>query len=403
VCSEYIPIYQQMNKIVILDPSCTGDSNSHHMNALIGHARTFIAAGYHVILGTNAICRVDYPGTENNPVFNYTIYDDFSSNTIRFYKRLIKKPYYYSKVINTSKAIEFVFQNNLIDDTDHVFIPTLDWILLQSLVKIYESQNRVPFLHLLIMFEKSKWMTGGYPYKKIIKILRNFNQDRIFIYTETRRHAKNLEKILGVLPANYPYPAFAFDNQNLSIKPEDKIYVGALGGGRKDKGYGLLPDIIKKFNETYSSHDNVIFPVQRARMEDQLEAQDRLLEDIKNVMILDNHLARQDYEKYLLSCDMAIFPYFSSVYATRGSGIVNEAVANGIPVICTAGSALTEVILCNNGKAASNIDEFAQSIIDIINNLNLYKTNAENAKIIFMENLCNNQVIKNIKLLTIKK
>lgn len=392
-----------MNKIVILDPSCTGDSRSHHMNAIIGHARTFIAAGYQVILGTNSDYRVDYPGTENNPVFDYTIYDDFRSNGIRYYKRLIKKPYYYSKVINTCKTIEIVFRNNRIDDTDHVFIPTLDWILLQSLAKIYQKLDFVPFFHLLIMFERSNWMTGGYPYNKIIRTLRNFNPNRTFIYTETKRHARQLEKKLGYLPPNCPYPAFPFDSQKFSEASDDKIYIGALGGGRRDKGYGLLPEIIKKFNTLYASPSNVIFLVQRVRTEDQLEEKTRLLEEINNVVLLDNQLARQDYEKYLLGCDIAIFPYNSSVYATRGSGIVNEAVSNGIPIICSAGSALDEVIFCNNGKTADSPNDFAHSIIDIINNISQYKTGSESAKKIFLNNLYNNQVIKNIKSLNIKK
>ncbi len=388
-----------MNNIVILDPSCIRDSRSHHMNAIIGHTRTFIATGYHIILGTNSDCRIDYPGADNNPVFNYTIYDDFKSNATRYYKRLAKKPYYYFKAINTRRAIESIFQHNHIDKTDHVFIPTTDWILLQSLAKVYSRQKSVPFLHLLVMYEHGNWMTGGYPYKKIIKTLRNFNQERVFIYTETRRHAKQLENLLGFLPANYPYPAFPFDGQQFAHKSEEKIHVGALGGGRRDKGYGLLPDIINRFNETYSSHDNVIFLVQRARKEDQLDEQTRLLEGIKNVVILDNQLARQDYEKYLLGCDMAIFPYNSRVYSTRGSGIVNEAVANSIPIICSADTALTEAIICDNGKIAGSINEFALSIIDIIKNINQYKANAENAKKIFLDNLYNNPVIKDIKFL----
>ncbi|MGH8120031.1 MAG: hypothetical protein ACRESK_05380, partial [Gammaproteobacteria bacterium] len=116
---------------------------------------------------------------------------------------------------------------------------------------------------------------------------------------------------------------------------------------------------------------------------------------IKNVMLLDNRIPRQVYENNLLQCHIALFPY-SNVYAARGSGAVNEAVANGIPIICSRDTALAEAITCGNGLTATTAGDFAQSISNIIERFDFFHAKAITARKLYLDNLLNNPVIRNI-------
>ena len=390
-----------MNKVLILDPSCVADSRTHNMNSVLGHARTFISAGYDVITGTNIKCNIDRKHIKNCPVFIYTIYDDHRKKRTGVYKRLLFMFYYRHLVRKTTKAIKLLIQNNDIGKHDHIFIPTTDWILFKSLLNIYSKKTNRPYLHLLLMYEKGRWMTGGYPYKRIINNLKYFGelQKDIFIYTETEQHAKNLSKSIGFIPPKYPFPSFPVTTGGKGLPTDKYTYIGVMGGGRKDKGFALLPMIISKFNQRYNNHESTRFIIQKPRIEDRLDSELHKLEQISNVLLLDNFLPWDKYCQYLVQCDIAIFPY-SNVYFSRGSGLVNEAVAYNIPIICSENTALTEAITHNNGKSARSVDEFADALIEIIENMNTYKDNAAMAKSEYLNKLHNNPVIVNIKKLS---
>jgi len=386
-----------VTKIIILDPSCVTVSRSHHVSSVSGHVRVFQAAGLNVIACTNTGCHINLPGAENHPVFPYTIYDDVRSRHANNFMRLVKKPHYYLLRKRARNSIEKILKSRNIDNIDHIFVPTVDWILFQGLFDLYTETDLNPALHLLIMYEKAGWMTGGYPYKKIIRKvnLLKASGKNIFIYTETRKHATSLKDEIGVAPEPVPYPAFPFTETPVRRPENNSIVIGALGGGRRDKGYGMLPEIITRFNKTCAEQDKTVFLVQRARMEDNLEPQTATLASIKNVVLLDNQLSQQDYEQHFLKCDIAIFPY-SRVYASRGSGIVNEAVANAIPIICSDETSLCEAITCGNGLPAGNADDFASALIKMIVDLDGYKSRARKASNDFIHNLYDNPVLRNI-------
>ena len=389
-----------MSKVVILDPSVTRDSRSHHLNAMAGHALAFSRAGHRVTLATNAGCRLELPDLQIIPAFDYTIYDDIRRGTASTYMRPFLRPYYRYLVGKSRKAVKAVLRESGAGGTDHVFIPTVDWILLRALAQAFAAHAHPPYLHLLFMYEQAAWMTGGYPYNKVIEALDTFSHHKRFVYTETTAHASNLEKVLGYTPLRYPYPAVPVKAAR-AAPGGGAIRVGALGGGRRDKGYGLLPAIIDAFNRRNAGRFDVKFVVQRARVEDRLGEETRRLERMSNVEVLDNELSRADYEQTLLSCDVTLHPY-SRVYETRGSGIVNESLANGIPVLCSSGTALAEAILCGNGATAGTVEEFSEKLHHLVENRDLYRRRAGQARALHLERLYNNPVIRNIDVINEK-
>lgn len=386
-----------MDKILILDPSCEGDKHSHHLNAITGHATVMHKAGLQVILGTNFNCKLENSGLDNNPVFKYTIYDDYRNKRTGYLSRLFRRLRYIALIKHIAASIRLLTRKKSIEARDHIFIPTTDWLMYQALLNIFQKHPQLPYLHLLFMYEDGNWLTGGYPYLEIIDSLKSqiSGNEKLFIYTETLCHARHLGSALGIQIEPYPYPALPFTNNNKKTET-DTIYIGALGGGRKDKGYALLPEIINKFNKMYTGN-NVMFIIQEARFEDKLLQETTQLKKIHNVTLLCNELKRKEYESYLLKCDITLFPYNEFVYQCRGSGIVNEAVANDIPVLCSEGTSLTEAIISGNGASADSVDEFAINLIQMTENLDQYEKNAKIAKESYLLQLYNNPVIRNIK------
>ena len=392
-----------MNRVIILDPSCFGDLRSHHVNSVTGHAYAFSGAGLKVEICANIGCSITVKDATILPVFPYTIYDDYRKHYISRHIRILR----YARQLLTGNNVhhrisKFIDENHL-DRSDHFFIPTLDWILFQAMTRIYSARTNVPSLHMLLMYEKADWMTGGYPYMKILQGIRKLQNrgNNVFVYTETREHALHLKEILGFVPPNYPFPALPVTGAQPLPVAKDKIYVSVLGGGRRDKGYNLLPEIISTFNTSYTGNIEVVFIIQLARKEDYLEKETDLLKQIKNVVLLDNRLSRTVYEDNLLRCHIALFPY-SRVYAARGSGAVNEAIANGIPIICSRHTALAEAITTGNGLTATTTAEFADSITNIIGQLDIFQARAKTAMKLYLDNLLDNPVIRKINSSSVK-
>lgn len=80
-------------------------------------------------------------------------------------------------------------------------------------------------------------------------------------------------------------------------------------------------------------------------------------------------------------CDVILLPYILDSYVKRGSGIVVDAVAHGVPFVCTSGTAMCELIQSGNGLAASNNREFAQCLLTIARDLGGFKAAAREAAI----------------------
>ncbi|MGH8120520.1 MAG: hypothetical protein ACRESK_07895, partial [Gammaproteobacteria bacterium] len=250
-----------MNRVIILDPSCDGDLRSHHVNSVTGHAYAFTKAGLKVELCVNEKCRNTFEDALMHPFFPYTIYDDFRKHQISRHFRILNQARHLVTVNIVYHLINKFIDENHIDRADHIFIPTLDWILFRTIRRTCFIRASAPSLHLLLMYEKANWMTGGYPYEKIlqgIKKLRN-RGNNVFIYTETREHALRLKEVLGFIPENYTFPALPVAVSQADSRANDKICVGVLGGGRRDKGYNLLPEIIRMFNEAYTGSNQVTF------------------------------------------------------------------------------------------------------------------------------------------------
>ena len=379
-------------RVFILEPSAVGIDRTHGAKALIGHTRALVSAGIEVVWVSNIKNELDYPAVPNHKIFTYTIYDDVRNKRKTLQKKLLQ-PIRLILARNTSRALIRVLLSENISSDDHIFVPTTDWITFRAVFMAVESpelKDRAPAMHFLIMYDRARWMTGGYPFEKITGQLRNTNRN-VFVYTETARLAGRLPDQIGKPVRAYPFPGFKSAVGSTDVA--NKKSVCFLGGGRRDKGFQLIPDIVGKLDQEAKDLDII---VQEPRPEDRLGEELEKLKQYGNVQILDNTISEDDYNNYLHRCSILVFPYDKYVYEARGSAIVVEAVVNGVPLICTDDTSLTEMIYTGNGKAAKNADEFAHCILEINRNYEQFHDRAGLAAEKYEKNLLNSPLVKNI-------
>lgn len=381
-------------RVFIVEPSAIAFDRTHAAKSILGHSRALRSVGINVEWITNADSTLQEDEIQNHRVLTYTIYDDVR-NGYTGIKRHIRFIYYWYLVQATRKKLREVFKHQQVSSADHIFVPTSDWILLQAIQLLSEEtgyQNRFPVLHILIMYENANWMTGGYPYQKLIRLLKNFNLS-IYFYTETERHAKRLSVNLGLKVSSYPFPCFK-EEESISGRRQD-CNICFLGGGRKDKGYQLVPGIISKL-QRIGLKQKPRFTVQTPRPEDGLGAELEALRHLDDVLVMENRVSESAYRKTIESCAILVFPYQQNVYHARGSAIVNESVANGIPFVCTRNTSLEEMLAEDNGSSASGEEEFAMAIADIIDNYGRYHENAARMATVYQARLLDSVLIGNI-------
>ncbi len=393
--SRYAGQLRKTVRVFIVEPSAVALDRSHAAKSIIGHTQVLQSAGISVEWITNIHSVLQFERTPNYRALPYTIYDDVRTRRTSLARRL-RYLSYWSLVRRTLKQLKTVLDSNGASDNDHLFVPTTDWILLQAifqLVRDVELRKRFPILHLLIMYENANWMTGGYPYEKLVQLLRQFPVP-IHVYTETRRHATRLSVELGQQVYSYPFPCIG--EMDSKHDAGEEYRVGFLGGGRRDKGYQLIPGIVERFQRLEPKHI-ARFIVQTPRPEDGLEKELEALKRFGNVSVLENRISEQAYRDMLGNCAIMVFPYQQEIYHSRGSAIVNEAVAHGIPIVCTRDTSLEEMLERGNGLSATGKDEFAEALSEILSNYDGYLENARKMAVDYQDKLKNSPLIRNIK------
>ncbi len=392
-------------KLYILEPSAIQLDRTHNLISLLNYSYYFSKRNITISWVTNARCKYIHNNIDNYSLFNYTMYDKNNrykqSKFPKLIRALDKVSFIKTKytIKKTEKSIQSLFKQALISGNDHFFIPTTDWIILNSIVNCikYIDIKNCPSLHFLFMYREASWMTGGYPYSQMIKMLTTSSQfkKKIYIYTETKKHAEILSKTLGTKIHHIPFPSFPVTTSKHNPRRK-KIVICSLGGGRRDKGFDKLSLIVSDFLKRYQHSENIQFVFQKPRNQDHLEESLSQLLTFKNVKILNNQLSNTEYEERLVSSDIFLFPYHKNTYFLRGSGIVWEAVANSKPLVCTKGTALEEALICENGLSAETISDFSKALIKIINSLSHYKKNAEICSEHYYKNMINNPMIRKI-------
>ena len=196
--------------------------------------------------------------------------------------------------------------------------------------------------------------------------LREINTKRIHLATfhaiSSRVYESMLGQPVGVLP--FPYDA----NEPVSDRSQKRpIVITALGHQGFDKGFHLLPTIAAELLRTHADIRIVLHSAVPGEKPETDTALRRLADGNERLTFHEGILGGGDWEALLSQSDLILCPYNPDRYFLSHSGIVAEALANGIPVVVPSGTALASITE-EFGGARTTFDRFEVfSIVEATN------------------------------------
>lgn len=156
---------------------------------------------------------------------------------------------------------------------------------------------------------------------------------------------------------------------------DEPFTIGVFGPPRRDKGKHRLASILAMFFAQMRQaelHSSKVIVQKDSRLDRTLKLRADLLlrlgKQAARISFSPAEVTNTDFTSRLRQSDVVLVPYIQKSYARRGSGIVIDAVASGVPVVFTHGTAMGELVDCGNGLAASDDGEFAQCLFEVANN-----------------------------------
>lgn len=126
--------------------------------------------------------------------------------------------------------------------------------------------------------------------------------------------------------------------------PADPPHLVFAGGARLEKGYALLPDLVRSIGAAarFTIHSGPIGAgddplVQRAHRQLQAMAGPA-------VGLVERSLSPDDYMGLMRSADLLLLPYDAPTYGPRSSGILSEARAMGVPAVVPRGCWMQDAV-----------------------------------------------------------
>ncbi|MGH9722335.1 MAG: hypothetical protein ACRD8O_19160 [Bryobacteraceae bacterium] len=242
---------------------------------------------------------------------------------------------------------------------DMVFLPTVSPIDMMGLRRFLERNQAgsQPSWHLLFRRDIYSGREGGYAAQdastlaSLSQVFAKFaarNGHRAFFYTDTGELTAQYDRLsvapFHTLPIPHTHPPAERESTSGPLRV---IY---LGDARFEKGYPLLPHLIRDVWDDCVETGKAVFTLQSnyniPRGEPEVVVARSHLESFPHsVELLKDPLTSEQYRDLLLAGDISLLLYEPEYYYARSSGILVESLAAGIPVIVPAATWLARQFL----------------------------------------------------------
>lgn len=116
-----------------------------------------------------------------------------------------------------------------------------------------------------------------------------------------------------------------------------------LGGGRHEKGFALLPDVLRLLFQSCPDAEAIVHATAvHASEAGTVECLRELEASVPRLHVHRGAATPDEYRRLLGQADVMLQPYDAFWYRARGSGIFAEAMAGGMPVVLPAGTWMAE-------------------------------------------------------------
>ncbi len=145
--------------------------------------------------------------------------------------------------------------------------------------------------------------------------------------------------------------------------------VGCVGEARENKGFHLLPRLVRKANEAHLP--GVEFHLHAFSHDPTSEFLRRALSGLRHttVTLYSDVMPAEQYERFVASLDLVVLPYTLDNYHAQTSGVFAEAMGNGSLVVAPKGSWMARQLSEFGGGASFNpgdAEDFARVTMRVI-------------------------------------
>jgi glycosyltransferase involved in cell wall biosynthesis len=270
---------------------------------------------------------------------------------------------------------------------DHIYLPTAHGREAYAVRRLIEEigEERAPTFHLefrhaiatLEELETEKQDPAVLYYTRVHQAFfdacRGYpDSAKLRYYTDTDLLAADYGHLAGmdfdVLPI--PFRAELIPERAERNMNEGPLKVLFLGDVREEKGFQLLPGLVRALFENYIKTGRLRFVIQAGIHADEpsralrgavleLEKYDR-----EHVELIgrDGFLAPFEYYGLLASADVVLCPYLAHSYRARSSGILAEAIVAGKPTVVQEGTWLARQQRSGSGETFSDLDSLVEAV-----------------------------------------
>ena len=358
-----------MKDLAIIDCTCSNLEN-HNVQALVHFSNEFKEFE---ISSEIFICK-----SYSESVINSKIASDFN----QYFSPL--------KLESSKETSSEVFQTNLNElstllkaDFSSFFFLNIDFVSLTNLTKFLEENptfNKKLFIRFIGVMEF--WGQKENEVENLCSLLKRnkavFQKENCVFYAETKKYGKFLQSETGIFFDSLPYPKrkYFLNSEKIKNKNSNTKVISFLGKPRKEKGYFEIYDIVNELIESLPQEE-YRFVIQRMSKDFKHfdQSYERSLDSLRRSDFYKGNLDIEKMYSLIAASDLVILPYDSQVYRLRGSAIMYDASAFGIPIASYSGSAFSnEVEEYDLGVVSDEKYSLVESIVSFLSGEKKLKT-----------------------------
>lgn len=404
----------------MVDPSLK-DNRGHHYNLAKSVSDSAIMSGQSVVwLAAKDASKALKSYSNLVPTFDHSMYASYANSGKSQEGKLAQK----IKGLKSKFSPRAIVSNNSITETpmeidmkasmlrsligafdrfgigpaDRLLFHTADGVTYEALAALVQafSAADLPVIHICTPYDPVGVMPNRKTPEDVQQAIDTFKATdllgrRVFLHGENPFLADHLSKIWGCRVGALDLPvepvtesikteARIYRRERLAT-PDDRFLVVSLGAARLEKGFHLIPDIIRRTFEYADVGEFADIPAVKVKFVLHASAQiigrhpviEKATERLQSysqdqVELLTEPLSDIEYRSLTVASDAVLMPYDENAYKVRGSGVVAEAIAAKKFIIAKSGSYPAEMAKWQGGAEGETPAMIAKSLLTVVKN-----------------------------------
>jgi glycosyltransferase involved in cell wall biosynthesis len=385
---------KSMKKFILIDHSII-DAAGHYLEYAKRVLQAAKSSGFKTVLGVNRRAeQVICPAADViDKAFTHSFWENQAIGRLALAAGYLQKNSMLAGELRSSHAyateLHSFFQRVGAGTGDLVFVPTLGGVELIGIALYSVLENAASLdWHLLFRRDlpKTKSLLDGISHinlsrtrKSFAEFDKRFEKGNVTFYSDTEKLAEQYNQLGAFHFLTLPIPI----GDSLSVRKRTgqlPLTVSYLGDAREEKGFHLLPKLIKDLRAAGLGEDRVRFRIQVNLPHAGTTARVRYAKNKLTkrqgfgLELLEGPFDSDKYHELITSSDIILVPYYAKSYRARSSGIFAEALAAGVPTIYPRGTWMESCHHDSGSVGFNKIRDIPSALINLVSHYPAYES-----------------------------